>query len=144
MTKHIRLPRSTPESESNARITDAVRILSQHNRGQNALCELKRLFEGPAQGLDLVGQAALVTLVREFALGGRREFIKGLPSVVLPPKPLVAPTPKPSAYSELEKIFGEGFGAYQKGKAFSANPHATGTPAGLAWENGWLKADKEV
>lgn len=74
---------------SDKRIAAAVAVLSAHNRGQHVLAQFKRFAQGPAAALDAPGMVALVTLVTEFAQG-RREFLDGLPSVVLPPKKEVA------------------------------------------------------
>lgn len=77
--KTVRLtrPGSNPVRDSDRRIADAIQTL-EHHRGRQVLQDLARLFKGPASGLDLTGMSALVCLVREFAMGSRREFLPAI------------------------------------------------------------------
>lgn len=77
MSKHVRVsrPGSNPAREADLRIQKAIECLSSSERGRAVLDDLALIFNGPARNLDLDGMANLVCLVREFAMGGRRDFV---------------------------------------------------------------------
>lgn len=63
-------------AKSNKRIEEALDTLAAHDRGQCALQDLRRLFTGPAKGLDSAGAKAVLALCEEFFLNARRDFVK--------------------------------------------------------------------
>lgn len=60
---------------SDKRIATAMKKLQSSERGQQVLRDLKQFLRGDACGLDSMGQGAVVNLVQEFCLGGRRNFL---------------------------------------------------------------------
>jgi len=90
--------------ESDARIEAALDTLQAHNRGLNALADLKKLLTGPAAGLDSQGYGALITLIKEFYVGCRRDFLREISSVVLPPP---APKPAPAPEEDLTQTLAD-------------------------------------
>lgn len=81
-TKHVRVsrPGSNPARESDLKIAQAIKSLMEIERGRSALVDFKRLASGPAKGLDLAYMSELMVLVRAWAVGGRRDFLDGIPS----------------------------------------------------------------
>ncbi len=66
----------SPAREADLRIQEAVRVLAQTPVGKSALRDLKVIMDGPARNLSLGEMAALVVLLKAFAIGGKRDFIR--------------------------------------------------------------------
>jgi len=76
-TKRVKLsrPGSNPVRESDRRIQSAVGKLSRHERGKAALRAFRTFAKSKASGLGFVEMAELMALVREWAIGHRRDFV---------------------------------------------------------------------
>lgn len=76
-TKHAQpITQNEIKRDSALRVVEAVRVLHGSERGQCTLRLFKAMMVGGAQGLDMTGQSALISLTREATFGGQTAFLE--------------------------------------------------------------------